>query len=74
MHTYEYDYMQKLVGEGRIQEAKLLAKTFRFQDDCIAFNDHGAFRDHYPPEMLLENTNISAAVCNFFGPTHFSVS
>ena len=69
LHTYEYDYMQKLVGEGKIEEAKLLAQTFRFQDDCIALNDNGTFRNHYryiyPPEMQLENTNISIAVCNF---------
>ena len=47
LHTYEYDYMQKLVGEGKIEEAKLLAQTFRFQDDCIALNDNGTFRNHY---------------------------
>ena len=69
LHTYEYNYLEKLVKEGKILEAKLLGHTFRYQDDCIAFNDNGTFRNHYqfiyPPEMQLENTNISTAVCNF---------
>ena len=38
-------------------------------DDCIAVNDDGVFGKHfrniYPPEMVLEPTNLSAAVCTF---------
>ena len=34
-----------------------IAKTFRYQDDCIALNDNGVFAQHfhliYPPEMIL---------------------
>ena len=69
LHMYEYEYLQKLVDEGRIREAKHLAQTFRYQDDCISFNDNDMFYNHYqhiyPPEMQLENTNTSVAVCNF---------
>ena len=69
LHMYEYAYLQKLVDEGKIREAQLLSQTFRYQDDCIAFNDNDTFRNHYrfiyPPEMKLENTNTSVAVCNF---------
>ena len=42
---------------------------FRFQDDCIGLNDDDMFYQHYknmyPVEMTLENTNISKAVCTF---------
>ena len=69
LHMYEYEYLQKLVDQGKIREAKLVSQTFRYQDDCISFNDNGMFLIHYhqiyPPEMQLENTNTSAAVCNF---------
>ena len=69
LHIYEYDYLVKLVQDGNIDVAKLLSNTFRYQDDCIALNDDGAFCQHfrnmYPIEMTLENTNISKAVCTF---------
>ena len=69
LHVYEYDYLQSLVGHGEIDVAKKLAKTFRYQDDCMAVNDDNVFKDHYlliyPPEMRLENTNVSKAVCTF---------
>ena len=69
LHVYEYLYLGKLVEEGNIEVAKLLSNTFRFQDDCIALNDDGTFRQHfinmYPIEMSLENTNLSKAVCTF---------
>ena len=46
-----------------------IAKTFRYQDDCIALNDNGVFAQYfhliYPPEMILKCINISKAVCNF---------
>ena len=66
---YEYEYLRKLVKDGKIFEAQQLSQTFRYQDDCISFNNNETFRNHYrriyPPEMQLENTNRSAAVCNF---------
>ena len=69
LHMYEYGYLEKLIKEGKFHEAKMLSQTYRYQDDCVAFNDGGLFRAHYrniyPPEMQLENTNISKGVCNF---------
>ena len=69
LHTYEYDYLEKLVREGDIETAMLLSNTFRYQDDLIALNDDGMFCQHYnniyPTEMNLENTNISKNVCTF---------
>ena len=69
LHQYEYDYLVKLVERNDVETARMLSHTYRYQDDCIAINDKGTFGDHYiniyPPEMTLENTNISKAVCTF---------
>lgn len=69
LHVYEYDYLKHLVNIGDINTAKLLSRTFRYQDDCISMCDQGVFKEHYllmyPPELTLENTNTSMAVCNF---------
>ena len=69
LHIYEYEYLVKLVQQGDIITARKLAQTFRYQDDCVSFNDDGAFKNHYkyiyPPEMVLKSTNISKATCTF---------
>ena len=69
LHVYEYDYLQNLVRNGDMDVAKKLAKTFRYQDDCVSINDDSTFKEHYllmyPPEMHLKNTNVSKAVCTF---------
>ena len=69
LHVYEYEYLNKLMNEGDVSTAKLLSNTLRYQDDCICLNDADAFRHHYrniyPVEMTLENTNISKAVSTF---------
>ena len=42
---------------------------YRYQDDCIVFNDNNVFDDHYiliyPSEMVLKCTNISVAKSTF---------
>ena len=68
LHTYEYKYIDHLVATGRTALALLLANMFRYQDDCIVFNDQGTFgrlwNEIYPPEMQLEQTNIGNT-CTF---------
>ena len=57
LHVYQYEYLGKLVNQDDIETAIIIAKTFRYQDDCIALNDNGVFAQHfhliYPPEMIL---------------------
>jgi len=69
LHVYEYEYLQLLINQGHVEEAKKLAHTFRYQDDCAAINDGSTFKKHfkkiYPPEMILKNTNISTFVSTF---------
>ena len=69
LHMYEYDYLRGLVEKGEMENARRLANTFRYQDDCIALNDNGEFEKHfskiYPSEMKLESTNLSKCVITF---------
>ena len=69
LHLYEYEYIEHLISSGEIQAAQDLSNIYRYQDDCISFNDNGSFAMHYnkiyPPEMVLECTNLSTFVCTF---------
>ena len=67
LHYYESNYIEEL---SRIDPdtAKLLNNRFRYQDDCIVFNDEGTFEyiwhEIYPAEMVLEKTNDTDS-CTF---------
>ena len=69
---YEYDYISELVRNNDIT-ATHLSRMFRYQDDCIVFNDEGDFNEHfilmYPSEMILKCTNISPAKTTFLDLT-----
>lgn len=69
LHQYEYSYLKYLIGKGEKETARELSNTFRYQDDCIALNDNGTFGKHYskiyPPDMILNTTNISRDKCTF---------
>ena len=63
MHLYEI----------RTSKLRHLSRMFRYQDDCIVFNDEDDFNNHfipmYPSEMLLKCTNISPAKSTFLDLT-----
>ena len=63
LFMYESQYIKGLIISGRVREAALLSQIFRYQDDAIVFNDNGLFgeiwKDIYPEELLLLNTNIN---------------
>ena len=69
LHCYEIKYINHLIETNQVQQAKLLSSIFRYQDDCIVFNDSGFFstviKDIYPDEMVLKETNISLTECNY---------
>ena len=73
LHVYEYDYISELVRNNDIITATHLSRMFRYQDDCIVFNDEGDFNEHfilmYPSEMILKCTNISPAKTTFINLT-----
>ena len=63
LHVYEYKYLLSLVDDNKKDIALKLSNVFRYQDDCLVFNDDGLFSKHYkkiyPSELTLNNTNIS---------------
>ena len=73
LHVYEYLHVHKLLDEGNEIDAKLLKNLFRFQDDCIVFEDEDMFDTEiasiYPTEMVLENTNLNDVECNYLDLT-----
>ena len=73
LFEYEYKYIQQLKNSNKIKELKRLSMIFRYQDDLLVINDHGLFdsiyKDIYPQEMILKNTNVSPCVVNFLDCT-----
>ena len=68
LHTYETMYIDYLINSNSSDIAITLANMFRYQDDCIIFNDNGYFsriwNEIYPIEMQLEPTSKDN-VCTF---------
>ena len=73
LHVFEYKYLSLLVTNGEIDVAKKLSNVYRYQDDCLAVNDDGLFAEHfkniYPSELKLNNTNISVNKSTFLDMT-----
>ena len=73
LHEYEDDYIYALIRNKNTKTATHLSRMFRYQDDCIVFNDEDDFNSHfilmYPSEMLLKCTNISPVKSTFLDLT-----
>ena len=56
LYMYEKAAIMNLINKGKTKEASLLANIFRYQDDCIVFNDHmlfdSLFKEIYPKEFI----------------------
>ena len=72
LFAYEESYINKIVGENKVGIAKDLDSVFRYQDDCIVFNDNETFnaiwKEIYPTEMQLEITSTDN-ICTFLDLT-----
>ena len=68
LYAYEKTCIEKTVHEGNLNIASNLIHVYRYQDDCLVFNDQDTFlnkwREIYPNEMLLDKTNIGNS-CTF---------
>ena len=73
LHVYEYLFIAKCIEDGNDNIANALAGLFRYQDDCIVFDDDNVFADNinniYPSSMTLKCTNTSPAKCNYLDLT-----
>ena len=61
LYAYEEAYISNMIQKGESSLVKSLNSIYRYQDDCIVFNDSGVFNkvyEHiYTVEMKLEKTN-----------------
>ena len=73
LHIYEEEFIESCLEEGKIDVIEKLQGMFRYQDDCIVFDDEGIFELHmediYPPELSLNKTNTSVDTCNYLDLT-----
>ena len=73
LYGYEKGYINKLVAKNKVKEASQLKDLFRYQDDLIVFNDKGYFdkvyKEIYPSELVLKNTNTTARKSNYLDLT-----
>ena len=73
LHQYEHEHFIKLYEDNKVEELAKLEHIFRYQDDLLCLNDHGLFEsilsEIYPPEMIINNTNISVRKSNFLDLT-----
>ena len=55
-------HIQELSKQNHLELAYNLANMFRYQDDCIIFNDDGAFgrlwKEIYPTEKMVQMSKI----------------
>ena len=72
LFAYEFEFINKLVHQHKFDVAYSLADSFRYQDDCLVFNDQNDFllnwKEIYPQELELVKTN-NGNVCNFLDLT-----
>ena len=73
LHVYEFEYFTQLYEDNRKDDLAKLEHIFRYQDDLLAINDDGLLEsvlsDIYPPEMIVNKTNISVRKTNFLDLT-----
>jgi hypothetical protein len=75
-HTYEWNYivflkfLQKLVKDKKIHEARAFNFTCRYIDDVLSINN-SRFAEFlsliYPPELEVKETTDTASSASFFG-------
>ena len=67
LHAYEIGFIDKMIANNNKHIAVKLIEVYRYQDDCIVFNDDNTFLDKwkeiYPAEMELAKTNTGDACC-----------
>ena len=73
LHIFECEFIERAIKDGNVELAEEFNGLFRYQDDCIIFDDHDAFENNisniYPHDMTLKCTNTSRDTCNYLDLT-----
>ena len=70
LYSYESEFLQKLVKDKKIHEARAFNLTYRYIDDVLSINK-SRFAEFlaliYPPELKVKETIDTASSASFFG-------
>jgi hypothetical protein len=68
LYSYESEFLQNLVKDKKIHEARALNFTYRYIDHVLSFNDP-RFAEFlpliYPPELKITETTDTASSASF---------
>ena len=68
VYSYESEFLQKLVKDKKIHEARAFNFTYRYIDDVLSINN-SRFADFlpliYPPELEVKETTYTASFASF---------
>ena len=68
LYSYENEFLDKLIKEGKRKLARKFNLSFRYIDDLISFN-HKRFKefisDIYPKELTISETTESTSVASY---------
>ena len=68
LYSYELEFLQKLVKDKKIHEARAFNFTYRYIDDVLSIND-SRFAEFlpliYPPELEVNETTDTASAASF---------
>jgi hypothetical protein len=69
LYSYESEFLQKLVKDKKIHEARAFNFTYRYIDDVLSINN-SRFAEFlpliYPPELEVKETIDTASPASFF--------
>jgi hypothetical protein len=69
VYSYESEFLQKLVKDKKIHEARAFNFTYRYIDDVLSIND-SIFAEFlpliYPPELEVKETTDTASSASFW--------
>jgi hypothetical protein len=69
LYSYEAEFLQKLVKDKKIHEARAFNFTYRYIDDVLSINN-SRFAEFipliYPPELEVKETTDTASSASFW--------
>ena len=71
LYSYENEFLNKLVKEGKRKLARKFNLSYRYIDDLISFNNKRFYEfitDIYPKELTISETTESTSVASYLDP------
>ena len=68
LYSYESEFLDKLVQEGKRKLARKFTQSYRYIDDLISFNNkrfNEFISDIYPKELTISETTESISIASY---------